>query len=210
MEKYECWIKSILFNLSWNTVDRIYINSTYAPIWWAKEFLALHQNYSTPYTPEYAWSPATKKYVDDNVVQKSATAPSSPTEWMVWYDTTNDQLKVYDWTNWNVTGKEYNAREWISIGNITINWRKWPCPDGFHVPVNTEWQAVYDAWTTLWWWSNDWTNFWISLKLPFAGRRINSGSDVSYVWTYGLYWSSKQSSSNYAYQLRFNSSQISS
>lgn len=32
----------------------------------------------------------------------SATAPSSPTEWMVWYDTTNDVLKTYDWTNWNV------------------------------------------------------------------------------------------------------------
>lgn len=32
----------------------------------------------------------------------SATAPSSPTEWMVWYDTANDVLKTYDWTNWNI------------------------------------------------------------------------------------------------------------
>lgn len=31
----------------------------------------------------------------------SSTAPSSPTEWMLWYDTTNDILKSYDWTNWN-------------------------------------------------------------------------------------------------------------
>lgn len=64
-------------------------------------FIETDYNYSTPYTPTYAGSPATKKYVDDNVVQKSATAPSSPTEWMVWYDTTNDVLKVYDGTNWN-------------------------------------------------------------------------------------------------------------
>ncbi len=30
----------------------------------------------------------------------AATAPLSPTEWMVWYDTTNDVLKVYNWSSW--------------------------------------------------------------------------------------------------------------
>lgn len=30
-------------------------------------FLQTDVNYSTPYTPQYAWSPATKKYVDDMV-----------------------------------------------------------------------------------------------------------------------------------------------
>jgi hypothetical protein len=29
--------------------------------------LQTNQNYSTPYTPTYAGSPATKKYVDDSV-----------------------------------------------------------------------------------------------------------------------------------------------
>ena len=33
----------------------------------------------------------------------SATAPSNPTQWQMWYDTTTDILKTYDWTNWNVT-----------------------------------------------------------------------------------------------------------
>jgi hypothetical protein len=32
------------------------------------------------YTPSANYDPATKKYVDDNVVQKSSTAPSSYTE----------------------------------------------------------------------------------------------------------------------------------
>ena len=36
-----------------------------------------------------------------NDVKVSATAPSSPTEWMVWYDTTNDVLKTYNWTSWD-------------------------------------------------------------------------------------------------------------
>ena len=88
-------------------------------------FLDTATDYQTPYTPAYDWSPATKKYVDDNVVQKSATAPSSPTEWMVWYDTTNDVLKVYDGTNWNEVGSwawdmlysdfNWQAKTWATI-----------------------------------------------------------------------------------------------
>ena len=31
----------------------------------------------------------------------SASAPATPTEWMIWYDTTNDVLKTYDGSNWN-------------------------------------------------------------------------------------------------------------
>ena len=64
-------------------------------------------DYSTPYTPQYNGSPATKKYVDDTVwwaISRWTTAPSNPVEWQLWYDTTNDVLKVYDWTNWNAVG----------------------------------------------------------------------------------------------------------
>ena len=39
-----------------------------------------------------------------NDVKVSSTAPSSPTEWMIWYDTTNDILKTYDGSNWDETG----------------------------------------------------------------------------------------------------------
>ena len=80
-----------------------------------------------------------------NDVKVSSTAPSSPTEWMVWYDTTNDQLKVYDWTNWNVTGKEYNAWPWISIGQYQdYSAMRWPCPEGFHVPTWNEMSTLVD------------------------------------------------------------------
>ena len=144
-----------------------------------------------------------------NDVKSSATAPSSPTEWMLWYDTTNDQLKVYDWTNWNVTGKEYNAGTWIEIWTIQdYSAMQWPAPDGFHVPLTTEWQAVKDIWTALGGWSSDWTNFWIALKLPFAGFRSYSSARVYSQDSYGYYWSSSRYDANYAYHLNFNSSDI--
>lgn len=42
----------------------------------------------------------------------SSTAPSNPTEGMEWYDTTNDVLKVYDWSNWKIV--------WDDAANINV------------------------------------------------------------------------------------------
>lgn len=55
-----------------------------------------------------------------NDVKVAATAPSSPTEWMVWYDTTNDALKVYDGSAWKWVG----GWIWISsqANNILTSW----------------------------------------------------------------------------------------
>lgn len=39
----------------------------------------------------------------------SATAPSNPVEWQLWYDTTNDILKTYDGTNWNEVGTGWTS-----------------------------------------------------------------------------------------------------
>lgn len=67
----------------------------------------------------------------------SATAPTNPTQWMLWYDTTDNVLKSYDWTEWNTTWKEYTA--WVNIqivnneiratdtipNNATISFKQW-------------------------------------------------------------------------------------
>ena len=82
---------------------------------------------------------------------------------------------------------------------------KWPCPEGFHVPLNTEWIAVHDVWKALGWWASDWTNFGIALKLPFAGLRRYSSADVDRQGDYWNYWSSSYyslSNDGYAYSLR--------
>ena len=83
-----------------------------------------------------------------------------------------------------------------------------PAPNEFHVPLNTEWQDVKDIWTALGGWSNDWTNFWIALKLPFAGLRM-SNSNTGEQSRGGYYWSSSYiDTNNKAYNLYFPSSTI--
>lgn len=77
---------------------------------------------TTSFTPSGDYNPATKKYVDDSSTQVWTTAPSSPTEWMLWYDTTNDVLKSYDWSSWNTVGS--SSSSWLvilSYGNSTWN-----------------------------------------------------------------------------------------
>jgi hypothetical protein len=91
--------------------------------------------------------------------------------------------------------------------SIIVSDMQWPCPDGFHIPLNTERQAVHNIWTSLGWWSNDWTNFWIALKMPFAGRRTYSAAGVYNVGTTGFYWSSTPSNRD-AFIFWFKSSEI--
>ena len=126
-----------------------------------------------------------------NDVKVSATAPSSPTEWMTWYDTTNDQLKVYDGTNWQVTGKEYTAWDGILIWSISISSRQWPCEEWFHVPSAADWQWVWNIMNAM----NpllvaNWGPRKNYLHMPYAwGRDWNSlyGQGST-----GAYWSSSK------------------
>lgn len=74
---------------------------------------------------------ALRNYIDWELAKKqnwvaSATAPSNPSEWDLWYDTTNSVMKVWDWTQWNTTWweivyatqAEYNALlPWAATDN---------------------------------------------------------------------------------------------
>ena len=149
---------------------------------------------------------ATKTYVDEHDTVVSSTAPSSPTEWMVWYDTTNDQLKVYDWTNWNVTGKEYYAGEWISIWSVqSYAAMRWPAPSWYHVPSKDEWADLCRILGMTFDKESDATTMGIYLKMPMAGYRDYNNATIHNVMSWGVYWSSTPYDTNFAYSLLFSS-----
>ena len=145
-----------------------------------------------------------------NDVKISSSAPASPIEWMTWYDTTNDQLKVYDGTNWQVTGKDYNAWPWISIGTYNdYSAMRWPCPEWFHVPSKDEWMAVYNIWNTLWLWTSwSWSNIQIYLKLPKNWFIENNWQyQDSYKWVTWYYFSCSLSW-NYPYAFSYKNNEV--
>ena len=108
-----------------------------------------------------------------NDVKSSATAPSNPTEWMLWYDTTNDVLKAYNGTQWNAvdTNTTYNAWEGIEIWTYNdYSVMRWPCPKWFHIPMESERQTIKtmrtDLWTSM--------EFVTAFKIPKAWRLYNT------------------------------------
>ena len=85
-------------------------------------------------------------------------------------------------------------------GNITD--MQWPCPTGYHIPTKDEWQAVYDAWVSLWVWTvSDSDNMKIYLKLPYSWRRLNASAEVNTQWIRWQYWSSSWYSNEQSYML---------
>jgi len=143
-----------------------------------------------------------------------------PFTWGVTTSSTQVNASVY-WP-WNYYSSDtfikYSGRwdttdNWNLWGGVT--WTneamQWPAPDGFHVPLSSEWQAVYNVWRALGWGSGDWTNFWIALKLPFAGLRLSYDSNVDSQGTEGRYWSSSPypSDANNSFFLYFYSSDVS-
>lgn len=89
------WIEYFLISYSWDNVTWISISGT------TISFIETDRNYSIPYIPPYDWSPATKIYVDSNVLARvDSSEPSNPLTWQLWYDTANSVLKVHDGTAW--------------------------------------------------------------------------------------------------------------
>jgi uncharacterized protein (TIGR02145 family) len=95
----------------------------------------------------------------------------------------------YDWRN------PQNDNLWQGVSG-TNN----PCPAGFRLPTNAEWQAERATWST-----NDAASAFASpLKLVSAGNRVDDDGTINDAGSYGFYWSSSVNGS-YARGLVFNS-----
>ena len=120
------------------------------------------------------------------------------------------ETTYYDWllpqvgTLWNGNG---TGATWSATG-IPANQN--PCPTGFHVPTQAEWQTFYNATPTLASCGSGSTCLTAAynspLKLTAAGLRNNGGALTSQ-GSSGNYWSSTPFSAN-AYYLYFYSSGV--
>ena len=106
---------SDLTNDSWyttntGTITSVKMNgSTVSSSWEADLWTVItsHQSIKTINNNSLVWSGNVT--INEPIV--SSTAPSSPTEWMIWYDTTNDKLKTYDGSNWNECWSGWGGNE---------------------------------------------------------------------------------------------------
>lgn len=95
----------------------------------------------------------------------SSVAPSNPTEWMLWYDTINHVLKIYNWTGWETVdtdsdttytawnGINISAQNEISVDTSVIATKQYVddsvadvIPSWGTAPLNPqEWDLWYDT-----------------------------------------------------------------
>ena len=126
-----------------------------------------------------------------------------------------------NWQTWDVTiqtGGNYTAGTWIEITNDeiwldgTYEWTytdysamQWPAPDGFHVPLKSEWEWLKTImnWLGLTRWGS-----WISyLHMPFAGIRWSSNAAIGNQGSKSYYLSSSPHSNSARY-LFLSSSEV--
>jgi hypothetical protein len=100
----------------------------------------------------------------------------------------NADEPVYDWRSGQ------NANLWQGVNGVNN-----PCPTGYRIPTEAEWDAERASWTN----QNPAGAFASPLKLPMAGYRDYNGVPRD-VGTLGFYWSSRSFSSNLSYYLGFN------
>ena len=143
-------------------------------------------------------------YIDWELAKKqnwvtSATAPSNPSEWDLWYDTTSNTLKVYNWSSWTstwwgwgwgsdieyVTQAEYNAllpwaaSDWKHYFIYTSSVTPTDRPDITNATSDNKSVVVTATWELQWFClSTDWLNLYYS---DYAWRTINQYS-LSTAW----------------------------
>lgn len=89
---------------------------------------------------------------------------------------------------------------------MLISDMKWPCENGYHVPLYTEWQAIIATLNSLWlsWWAN----FSKYLKIPLAGARYNTNSNITAHWEVGYLTTASAQSDTDCYYVEFDGSAV--
>ena len=131
--------------------------------------------------------------------------------------------KFYQWginVAWNTTTSSASGATPSGSWNTSTypsNWNTHPCPDGYRLPTDTEFQTLINSSTVSrggGWNSSDYgyikfTSGSNSVEFPAVGLRDTGSSGTLYdAGTSGHYWSSVAYGSLYAYRLGFGSSNL--
>jgi len=98
---------------------------------------------------------------------------------------TKDLKDCYLWTSKVKEIYVGASKVYPSIVNFAT---QWPCPDGFHVPLTTEWNDLYKLLRAVW--TLNITNFNTRLKIPNMWCRKKSDWSLMIQWSEPDYWSS--------------------
>jgi uncharacterized protein (TIGR02145 family) len=95
-----------------------------------------------------------------------------------------------------------NNNLWWDTTN-TVEARRWPCDEGYHVPSAAEWSNLMNIWagtdvdwwmyTEAYWWDYDIADiaqFQSDFKIPFAGYRYDYDGSVNFQGDFARLWSS--------------------